>query len=610
MLPTILFLGCLIAVPFLLAFYLSFTNTHIATQIGPFVGLRNYARMWQDHFFRTSVWITIQYTFWTVALKLILGLAAALLLHRLKRSAAVVTGLALLPWIIPEVVRAVTWKGLLDPLYGGVNRLLLDLGLIQRAIAFFGDVDTALPSVILVSVWAGIPFFTIILLAGLKAIDKELYEAAAIDGAGGWRQFLHITLPGLRHVIIVGALLSTIWGLNDFTPIFVLTRGGPVGSTLVYSIRVYEAAQNLRFGVGAAMGITLTPVLAIFILILSRYMIVNSRTSEGIQSDNASLGLQILYILAWPFRFCFRILAAAFWSINNVVERLAEQVGRVFSRPWLKATRYLQMSLIWVALAILLIFLLGPFYWVTITSFKTELQITTLANVLWPQPWALDQYRLLLGPSRNFATWFMNSFFISLAAPLISTFVGALGAYGLTRLRWRGRNAFSSFVLIAYMTPGVLLLIPLELILSALDLIGSVWSLVIAYPTFTLPFALWMMMGYYASIPEELEAAALIDGCNRFQVFVRIILPLTSPALLAIFLFGVTHAWGEFLFASRFFGNTLPVILARQVSSGVAPWGEVTAASILMTLPVFIIYVLGQKFMVEGLAAGAVKGGA
>jgi multiple sugar transport system permease protein len=565
--------------------------------------------MWQDHFFRTSVWITIQYTFWSVWLKLVLGLAAALLLHRLKRFAAVITGLALLPWIIPEVVRAITWKGLLDPLYGMVNRLLLDLGLIERPIAFFGDVDTALPSVILVSVWAGIPFFTIVLLAGLKAIDKELYEAAAIDGASAWRQFLHITLPGLRPVIIVGALLSTIWGLNDFTPIFVLTRGGPVGSTLVYPIRVYEAAQNFRFGVGAAMGVTLTPVLGIFILTLSRYMIIGGRTSEAVQNDNAGLGMQVLSVLAWPFRLCLSLLTAVFWLINDLVERLVEQVGGL-SRPALKATQYAQVWLTWVALAILLIFLLGPFYWVTITSFKTELQITTLTRVLWPQPWTLDQYLILLGPTRNFATWFMNSFFVSLVAPLISTLVGALGAYGLTRLRWRGRNAFSSFVLIAYMTPGVLLLIPLELILSAFDLIGSVWSLVIAYPTFTLPFALWMMMGYYASIPEELEAAALIDGCNRFQVFVRIVLPLTSPALLAIFLFGMTHAWGEFLFASRFFGNTLPVVLARLVYSGVAPWGELTAASVLMTIPVLIIYVLGQKFMVEGLAAGAIKGGA
>jgi multiple sugar transport system permease protein len=259
-------------------------------------------------------------------------------------------------------------------------------------------------------------------------------------------------------------------------------------------------------------------------------------------------------------------------------------------------------------LLILLVFLLAPFYWVVITSFKTTLQITTMTHVLWPQPWSLEQYELILGSTRNFAGWFMNSLLISMVTPLISTFVGAMGAYALVRLRWHGRNAFSTFVLVAYMTPGVLLLIPLELMFRRLDLTDSLWSLIIAYPSFTLPFALWMMMGYYAAIPEELEAAALIDGCNRVHVFVRIILPLTAPALTAVFLFGMTHAWGEYLFASRFFGNTLPVVLARLVNSGVAPWGELMAASVLMSAPVFIIYALGQRFMVEGLAAGAVKG--
>ncbi len=270
----------------------------------------------------------------------------------------------------------------------------------------------------------------------------------------------------------------------------------------------------------------------------------------------------------------------------------------------------------WLAslgLLILLIFELGPFYWVIITSFKTTLQLTTLTNVLWPQPWTLEQYELLLGPSRRFWTWFGHSLLVSLITPLIATYVGAFGAYGLTRLRWRGRGTFSSLVLIAYMMPGVLLLIPLKLIFAAFDLENSLWSLILAYPSFALPFALWMMMSYYNSIPEELEAAGLIDGCTRFQVFWQIILPLTKPALMSIFLFGMTQSWGEYLFASAFLSSekaiTLPVALASMVLSEVAPWGEVTAASILMAIPVFILYAAGQKFMVAGLAAGAVKGG-
>jgi multiple sugar transport system permease protein len=611
-LPAVILLAGVVALPFLSAFLLSFTNTHRFEELGAFVGLRNYISLWQDYFFRTSVWITLQYTFWTVLIKLVVGLIAALLLHRLKRFTALMIGLVLLPWIVPEVVRATTWKGLLDPLYGGVNRLLLDLGLIERAIPFFGDVQTALPSVITVNVWAGIPFFTIILLAGLKAIDQELYEAAAIDGASAWRQFLHISLPGLRYVIIVGVLLSTILAFNEFTPIAVLTRGGPMGATLVYSIRVYEAGLNLRFGMGVAMGMSLVPILGLLIMLLSRYMLAGYQSGGNISTQGRGPVGNLFHQLGRPLRGGVRFIGTVLWLVHDAAESLIERAGVMMGNQS-KMFRQRGKWLAGLGLLLLLVFELGPFYWVIITSFKTTLQLTTLTNVLWPKPWTLEQYELLLGPSRRFWIWFGHSLLISLITPLIATYMGAFGAYGLTRLRWRGRGTFSSLVLIAYMMPGVLLLIPLKLIFAAFDLENSLWSLILAYPSFALPFALWMMMSYYNSIPEELEAAGLIDGCTRFQVFWQIILPLTKPALMSIFLFGMTQSWGEYLFASAFLSSekaiTLPVALASMVLSEVAPWGEVTAASILMAIPVFILYAAGQKFMVAGLAAGAVKGG-
>lgn len=619
MLPAAFFLFSLVAVPFLVAFLLSFTNTHQVDEIGPFVGLRNYVHIWQDGFFRTSVWITAQYTFWTVLFKFLAGLMVALLLNRLKRSAGVITGLILLPWIMPEMVRAVTWKGLLDPLYGIANRFLRLAGVIDRSIPFFGDPDTALASVIAVNIWAGIPLVAIILLAGLKSIDRELYEAAAIDGASAWRQFLHITLPGLRYVMIVALLLNTIWSFNDFTPIFILTRGGPLGTTLVYTVRVVEAAQNGRFGVGAAMGMTIVPILGLLIFFLSRYMIAaNQRDQEIPPPWQPSAGrkrmLDLLAGLTWPFRASLRLVAGLFWFINNRIEHGFELLGRLVGwRAGGQVSWLAGNSLATLLLAVVLFFELIPFYWVFITSFKTYFQITTLTNELWPTPWTLEQYREIFKPSESFIFWFQNTILISLVTPVISTLVGALSGYGLTRLRWRGSSLFSAFVLIAYMLPGVLLLIPLLLIFRALDLLETLWGLIIAYPGFTLPFALWMMMGYYTSIPSELEDAGLIDGCTRFQVFTRIVLPLTKPALAAVFLFGFIHAWGEFLFAYAFLagdrGITLPVGMAYMVGGEVSPWGELTAMTMVMAIPVLVLYLIGQRLMVSGLTVGAVKGG-
>jgi multiple sugar transport system permease protein len=624
-LPAVIFLGGVVAYPFLYAFYLGFTRT-TSLEVGPFIGLDNYTRLWGDPFFLTSVGITIRYTFWAVLLKFLVGVTAALLLHRMKRFGTVITGLVLLPWIMPEVVRAITWKGLLDPIYGTVNHVLLDLGLVDKAIPFFGDPNMALKMVILVNLWAGIPFFTVLLVAGLKAIDKELYEAASIDGASAWRQFLHITLPGLKYVIIVETLLSTIWTFNGFSGVFLLTGGGPVGSTKVYSIYAVEAARSFRIGSAVAAAMSMTPFLLILIVILGRYMMRGHNTRDMLVEEERGPVMQVLYLISWPFRMILELVLKVFWLINNVIEQIVEMIGGVLSRALfgVKDDRQTHASkLKWnqrfvnlfaaVVLILLLAFEMLPFYWVFVTSFKSTIQNTRFESVYWPSPWTVQQYIDLLGPTRNFLVWYRNTLTVGIVTPMIATIIAALGAYGLTRLRWRGRGVLSNLVLVAYLMPGVLMIISIYQIFSKVGLTNNLYGLIVSYATFSLPFALWLMMGYYASIPEELEAAGLIDGCNRFQVFWKIVLPLTKPALMAVFLFGVTNAWNEYLFAyvlvTRESMMTLPVGLGQMIIGDVLPWGELTAASMLMAIPVFIIYTFGQKFMVAGLTAGAVKGG-
>jgi multiple sugar transport system permease protein len=623
MAPTAILMGGLIAYPFVRAFYISFTNT-TTLEIGPFVGLTNYINLWKDIFFRRSVWVTTQFTLASVTLKLLVGILASVLLNRLKGHYSYLTGLVLLPWIMPEIVRAITWRGLLDPLYGGVNRILIDLNIVSRPLPFLTGVNTALPMVVMINLWQGIPFFTINLLAGLKAIDQELYEAAAIDGATKWRQFLHITLPGLRFVIIVVTLLSTIWTFNTFTLIFLLTGGGPMDATKVYSILSYQyAIAGRRFGPGIAVSMTMAPILGIFIVILGRYMMSGRRLYEDTASSEISGPLASIFsAIAWPFRLLFRGFMALFWLINNSIELLFEKIGESLQskeqdlhkitlrrRRWRWAGQILPV----MTFLALVTFELLPFYWVIVTSFKTELQITRFQNVLWPTPWTGDQYARLFGPRYNFMVWLRNTVTVSCITPLISTLVASLGAYALTRLRWRGAGAFSRSVLVAYLMPGIMMLIPIYQLFSRLRITNTMMSLIISYPTFGLPFATWLMMGYYSSIPEELEAAALIDGCNRIQTFFLVVLPLTKPALLAVALFGVTQAWSEFLFAYVMIHSesrmTIPVGLAQMIIGDVLPWGELSAAALIIAIPVLILYSLGQRFMVAGLTAGAVKGG-
>lgn len=616
-LPTILLLGGLIAYPFLNALYLSFTNT-VSLQTGPFVGLANYQSLWADSVFRQAVANTIVYTVFSVFFKFWLGLLAAILLYRLKRFREILTALVLLPWIVPSIVIAITWRNLLDPIYGGVNQFLIQMGFVERGFPWLGDYATAMPSVIMVNIWQGIPFFTIMMLAGLSSIDTELYEAARIDGASAWRLFLHVTLPGLRYVIIVATLLSTIWTFNGFTDVFLLTNGGPAGATRVYSILAWEyAIQGLRIGRGVAVAMTMAPVLAVIIFFLGQYMSAGGAVEEPTAKEKQRAKNSPISLLTWPFRALLKLVMSLFWLVNDTVETLLEKVSnsirRMTGNTQPKKGRGIWAGLFaGLALTIIVLFELLPFYWVVITAFKTTAQYTTFQSVFWPAPWSLEQFDVLFGPTRAFGLWYQNTVVVALVSTVVSVAVASLGAYGLTRLRWRGANFFSSMVLIAYLMPPVLMFIPIYQIFAALQLTNKLAGLMIAYPTFSLPFATWLMMGYYASIPKELEEAALIDGCNHFQAWYRIVLPLAAPALLAASLFSITGAWKEFIFAYVFLSKerllTLSVGLAKMIVGDILPWGQLMAAALLMAIPVVILYMFGQRFMVAGLTAGAVKG--
>jgi multiple sugar transport system permease protein len=270
-----------------------------------------------------------------------------------------------------------------------------------------------------------------------------------------------------------------------------------------------------------------------------------------------------------------------------------------------------KIGILYALVGVVLLFEVMPFYFIFVTSFKSTLQIQQIQSMFWPAPWTLEHF-VFLFTKLPFATWYANTILVAGVSTLVSVFAASLGAYALVRLKWRGTGPISTSVLVAYLMPPALLFIPLYATLTQLRLINTQAALMLTYPSVVLPFATWLMMGYYRSIPEELEDAAMIDGCNRFQTYYKVVLPLVRPALLAVSLFAVTQAWNEFLFAKTFLRSTevftLPVGLGQLIVADVQPWGELMAASLLTALPVIVFYMLGQKFMIAGLTAGSVKG--
>lgn len=271
LIPAIIVLAVMIGYPAVSGIWFSFQNKMIGFANPRFVGFSNYADLLQNKAVLMSVWRSLYFAVASVGVKLPLGLGVALLLNQSFRGRGLIRGIVLLPWSLPLIVSVLIWSWMYSDLFGVFNSLLLKARLIDAPVSFLGNTDTAMPSVILVNIWRGFPFFAINLLAGLQSIPDDLYEAGRVDGASRWQLFRHITLPGLRTVIMIITLLSFIWTFNDFTSIWVLTRGGPGTATEVFTIVTYKLAFiGLEIGKAAALPVMLMPFFTVLIIWLTR----------------------------------------------------------------------------------------------------------------------------------------------------------------------------------------------------------------------------------------------------------------------------------------------------------------------------------------------------
>ena len=274
---------------------------------------------------------------------------------------------------------------------------------------------------------------------------------------------------------------------------------------------------------------------------------------------------------------------------------------RRIARGWVIAT--------YVMLTFFTLWTLIPFFWMFMASVKTNKEIYQDFTFL-PRQWYWGHYYDLL--TGHYGSWMRNSTIVSVGATLLSIVLGSFGAYAITRLRFTGRSVIARGLVFTYLLPASLLFIPLFQIVANLGLSNSIMSLMLIYPTFTLPFCTWMLMSYFHNIPIELEEAALIDGCGRLGVLFRIILPLAAPALVVVCLFSFTNAWNEFLYALVFISSrdqqTVTVGMALMQGEDVFYWGRMMAGALLTAIPPVVMYTLAQRLVIQGLTMGGVKG--
>lgn len=280
-------------------------------------------------------------------------------------------------------------------------------------------------------------------------------------------------------------------------------------------------------------------------------------------------------------------------------------------------TSPLKQAAVFIASLAILAYALGPFLWLAIASITPEARPDTggvwlsgRAVEYFPDAPTLQNYSSLFS-NLPFAIYFRNSTIVATGTMCLALVVGSLGAYGFVRFRFRGRAPLLVSILMAYMIPSVVLLVPLLIIFRTYGLINTFPGLILAEATNTAPFVLLLMINYFSTLPRELEEAALVDGCNRLQILLKIVLPLSVPGLVAAGLFAFIATWNNFLFAFLFTTTdatkTLPVIMRLFALGEPAVWGISAAGAVLTTLPVALLFLLFQRMLISGLAAGAVK---
>jgi multiple sugar transport system permease protein len=268
---------------------------------------------------------------------------------------------------------------------------------------------------------------------------------------------------------------------------------------------------------------------------------------------------------------------------------------------------------VYLGLAFFIIILLFPFYWMLITSIKPDAELYDLSQppLLLHKP-TLQHYVFLFKNTR-FLLWLKNSLLVATVSTTISIVIGTLAAYSLARLRFRGAQTLGLSIFITYLIPQTLIFLPLAYLIRNLGLFDKQVALMITYPTFLIPFCIWLLMGYFRSIPRELEESAMVDGATRLQALRMIVLPIMLPGIVSATLFAFTLSWNEFVYALTLTQTeaikTLPVgIVSQLVLADVYFWGSLMAAALLGSVPIAILYSFFLEYYVQGMTAGAVKG--
>jgi multiple sugar transport system permease protein len=564
-LPLILLIGILVIYP---AFY----SLHLATlnkSMQRFVGFGNFEFLLN----RETFWLVVRqsciFAISAVIFKALIGFIVAHFVHNIPaKGQRKWRGMLLVPWVIPPAMSTLAWLWLFDPSYSAINYTLSFFGI--GPIPWTGDANWARFSVILVNIWYGAPFFMIMYLAALKSVPDQLVAAHLVRDPTDDAQY-----HSDHHVVFADRDLCEL-RYRAHTHVRRTARPHPHFCDL----GVQGRHRRQRYPVGRQR-------LALHAADTRRRCDLHPARHH--QTRERSL-----------------------MTIEKAAPTGAARYGSISrDRTWALRWSYFFLTLF-------AIFSLVPPLYMLITSLKGSAEISAATNPWWVFHPTLENYVRLL-TSNQFLTFFRNSTLVSILVVIITMLISVPAAFALARMRFWGSATLATGVFLTYLVPDSLLFLPLFKMfalfgdLTGIQLVNRWYVLVIVYPTLTVPFCTWIMIGYFASIPKELDEAAVIDGATWFQTLTRIFIPVALPGLIAATIFAFTVSWAQFLYPLVFTTSTdqlvLPVgIITTLIKGDVFNWGQIMAGALLGAAPPLIIYAFLMDYYIAGLTAGATKG--
>ncbi|MFZ5675731.1 MAG: ABC transporter permease subunit [Pseudomonadota bacterium] len=602
--PALLIVFLVAGLPLLYSLYLSFNTTNPITKRWVFVGLGNYIKLWENAEFWAALGRTAYFAVVSVAGTTILGTIIALILNERFPGRGLLRSVVLVPWAMAPVAIGVLWSFVFAGSFGLLNGLLNDLGLSFLTAAWLGDGFRALNLVALTHIWNQAPLTALMILSGLQSMPGNLHKAAILDGAGPVRRFFSITLPWLKSSYLFITIVATINALMTFDILLIMTRGGPGSATTVLSWLGYlQSFSFLRFGEGAAILYVLT---------------------------FASLALAIVYF------FIFRQRRGAERAADaGAATEMAWHAKRARRNPMVTLPAYQPRSLLparitnvlapaLFALTAILIFLWSvlPVLALILMSLSPAVDLIRTPATVIPTTLTLDNFMSVLAAeghttsaqAKRVPLSLMNSFVVGVVVSVINVALGTLAGYAFARHAKERFFAGSLWALmLTRMIPGLTLVLPFFITFKTLGLLDTRMALIISYSSFLLPLSAWMMKATFESVPLSLDRAALVDGCSRFAMLIKVLLPVVRPGVIAAAIFCFLVSWNEFLFAliltSTPKAQTIPVVISGFLNQAqFYEYGPLFAASVLAIIPPVVVAFFFQRYLVQGALSGAVKG--